>query len=66
MSRFLIQDQATHQFLYSDPITADVTWTRSLPAAVRFGVISDEETGLEMLRDHCDKSAILVDLDFSE
>lgn len=64
MPRFVVQSLYTGQFLYAHPERGDVQWTASLPAALRFGVSTDEEEVAALIADHCDKgSAVAVDLD---
>lgn len=63
MSRYLIQSAETFAFLHSSPVTGDIGWTPSLITALRHGVIDDEEDALQLKRDHCDRTAIVIDLD---
>lgn len=63
MSRFLIQSAETFAFLHVSPRNGDLTWTPSLLTAIRHGVIGDLEEAAQLKADHCDRSAIVVDLD---
>lgn len=63
MGRFLIQSAETFQYLHSSPVSGDVAWTPSLVTALRHGIIDDEEQAVQMHRDHCDRTAIVIDLD---
>lgn len=61
--RYLIQSAETFEFLHSSPRTGDVTWTPSLLTAIRHGVCDDEEQVAQLIEDHCDRSAVVVNLD---
>ena len=65
MSRYLIQSAETFAFLHVSPRNGDVTWTPSLLTAIRHGVLLDEEQVAQLVEDHCDRSAVVVDLDES-
>jgi hypothetical protein len=63
MSRYLIQSAETFEFLHSSPRNGDVTWTPSLLTAIRHGVCTDADQVAQLVEDHCDRSAIVIDLD---
>lgn len=63
MARLLIQSAETFEFLHSSPRNGDVTWTPSLLTALRHGVVSDLEQAAQLIEDHADRTAIVVDLD---
>ncbi|MBP6224896.1 MAG: hypothetical protein KA439_07545 [Rhizobacter sp.] len=63
MSRYLIQSAETFAFLHVSPRTGDLTWTPSLLTALRHGVIGDLDDAAQLKEDHCDRTAIVVDLD---
>lgn len=63
MSRFLIQSAETFCYLHSSPMSGDVQWTPSLVTALRHGLIFDEDEAQQMKTDHCDRTAIVIDLD---
>jgi len=65
MPRYLIQSAETFEFLHSSPRTGDVTWTPSLLTAIRHGVVADDDLLAQLIEDHCDGSAVVVDLDQS-
>lgn len=63
MSRYLIQSAETFAYLHASPLSGDVQWTPSLVTALRHGLIYDEDEAFQMKRDHCDRTAIVIDLD---
>ena len=63
MPRYLIQSAETFEFLHVSPRNGDVTFTPSLLTAIRHGVVTDEEQVAQLIQDHCDRSAVVVDLD---
>lgn len=63
MPRFLIQSAETFEFLHISPKSGDLTWTPSLLAAIRHGVSTEAEEVAQLIEDHCDRNAIVVDLD---
>lgn len=63
MSRYLIQSAETFAFLHFSPVRAQVDWTPSLLTALRHGVVCDEEQVAQLIEDHCDRTAIVVNLD---
>lgn len=63
MSRYLIQSAETFAFLHVSPRNGDVTWTPSLLTAIRHGVTTELEDVAQLKQDHCDSTAIVVDID---
>lgn len=63
MARLLIQSAETFMFLHASPRNGDVTWTPSLLTAIRHGVCADAEQAAQLIEDHCDRSAVVIDLD---
>jgi hypothetical protein len=63
MSRYLIQSAETFAFLHVSPRNGDVTWTPSLLTAIRHGVVEDADQVAQLVEDHCDRSAIVIDID---
>ncbi|MES2092116.1 MAG: hypothetical protein V4532_19360 [Pseudomonadota bacterium] len=64
MSRYLLQSSVHYGFLHSCPVTGDIKWTHSLPTALAFGLITDEDQVAQMIEDHCDRAFTLtIDLD---
>lgn len=63
MSRFVVQSAETFQFLHFSPVRQEVCWTPSLLAALRFGVVADYEAAQQLIEDHCDRTAVAVDVD---
>lgn len=63
MARFLIQSAETFAFLHFSPVHCQVEWTPSLVAALRHGVVADLEQAAQLIEDHADRTAIVVDLD---
>lgn len=63
MPRYLIQSAETFEFLHSSPRDAYVTWTPSLLTAIRHGVCTDADQVAQLIEDHCDGAAIVVNLD---
>ena len=64
MARYLIQSAETWEFLHASPRNGDVTWTPSLVAAIRNGVIAEPDQVAQLIEDHCDRRAcVVIDLD---
>ena len=63
MARYLIQSAETFQFIHVSPRNGDIAFTPSLVTALRHGVIGDLEDAAQLKADHCDPTAIVVDID---
>lgn len=63
MARYLIQSAETFMFLHVSPRNGDISFTPSLVTAIRHGVVTDIEDAAQLKLDHCDSTAIIVDID---
>ncbi len=66
MARYVIQSAETFAFLHFSPVHSDVRWTPSLLTALRHGLVRELDEAAELVADHCDRTAIVIDVDETE